>query len=109
MPGLQGHWEGEGPPGEVSITITGNSLHYYAGPDSEYENVTFILPAGTDPQQLHATVTDSSGHVAIAYAIVKIEGGTLRLAVDDGSDTPLTTLADASRTRCTQAHQTATS
>ena len=91
---LQGYWEGEGPPGEISITITDNSLHYYARPDFQYE-VTFTLPAGTDPQQLHAAVKNSAGIDEVVHAIVKIEDGTLSLAVDDGSDAPPTTFADA--------------
>lgn len=96
---LQGSWEGEGPPGELSITITGNSLHYVTGTDSWFET-TFTLPAGTEPQQLHATIKDSSppasGIGDVVFAIMKIEDGTLRLAVDDGSDSPPTSFVDAS-------------
>jgi uncharacterized protein (TIGR03067 family) len=91
---LQGYWEGEGPPGAISITIKGNSLHYHARPDSRHE-ATFTLPAGTDPQQLHATVKDGAGNDEVVYAIVKIEDGTLSLAVDDGSVVAPTTFADA--------------
>ena len=96
---LQGYWEGEGPPGRISITIMGNALHFHAGTDSWHET-TFTLPAGTDPQQLHATITNSSppnddvGRVV--FAIFKIEDGTLTLAVNDGSDEPPTSFADAS-------------
>ena len=96
---LQGYWEGEGPPGKISITITGNSLHYVAGTDSWFET-TFTLPAGTAPRQLHATIKDSSpptsGIGDVVIAIFKIEDGTLTLAVDDGSDAPPTSFADAS-------------
>src|SRR4026209_1230850 len=56
---LQGYWEGDGAAGKCSITITGNSLHFYARPDFWYKT-TFALPAGTDPKQLHATIKDSS-------------------------------------------------
>jgi len=78
---LQGYWESV-PPAKNSITITGNSLHYYARTDFWYET-TFTLTAGTDPQQLHATVKrcsypDSIGKVVIA--LFKIEDGTLSLA-----------------------------
>ena len=58
------------------------------------------MPAGTDPQQLHATIKDSSppkkdiGLVVIA--IVKIEDGTLSLAVNQGSDDAPANFADAS-------------
>ena len=95
---LQGYWEGEGPPGKISITITGSSLHFYARPDFWYER-TFTLPAGADPKQLHATIKDSSsptnGIGQVVFAIFKIEDGTLTLAVDDGSDEPPTTFSDA--------------
>ncbi len=96
---MQGYWEGEGPPGKISITITGNSLHYVEGTDSWYET-TIALPAGTAPRQLHATITDSSSPTSgignVVIAIFKIEDGTLTLAVDDGSDAPPTSFADAS-------------
>jgi len=80
---LQGYWEGDAAAGKSSITITGNSLHYYARTDFWFET-TFTLSAGTDPQQLHATIKDSSpptnsiGQVVVA--IFKIEDGTLTLA-----------------------------
>ena len=85
---LQGSWEGEGAGGECSITIVGNSLHYRAG--TNWWKTTFTLPAGTDPRQLHATITDSSPPTnsigTVVFAIFKIEHGVLTLAVVDGSD-----------------------
>ena len=82
---LQGHWEGSGPGGECSVTISGNSLVFYARADFWYET-TFTLPAGTNPQQLHATIIkDSSPQQAdigtVVVAVFKIEYGTLTLAV----------------------------
>ena len=79
---LQGYWESV-PPAKNSITITGNSLHYYARTDFWFET-TITLPAGTNPQQLRATVKhsappdESKGKVVVA--IFKIEDGTLTLA-----------------------------
>ena len=59
---LQGSWEGvlEGheTEGKVSITITGNALHFQGLKPTERYQATFTLPAGTDPQQLHATIKD---------------------------------------------------
>ena len=69
--------------GKITITITGNELHFHRDPDFWFET-TFTLPAGTDPQQLHATIKncsppeDSIGDVV--FAIFKIEDGTLTLA-----------------------------
>src|SRR5438094_7815358 len=88
---LQGYWEGEGAGGKCSITITGNSLHYRAG--TNWYKTTFTLPAGTDPQQLHATIKDCAPPTnnavgKVVFAIFKIEEGTLTLAEDDMSDEP---------------------
>ena len=95
---LQGYWEGEGAGGKCSITITGNSLHFYARTDFWYET-TFALPAGTDPQQLHATIKDSSPPTndigQVVFAIFKIEDGALTLAVDDMSHQPPKTFPGA--------------
>jgi hypothetical protein len=96
---LQGHWEGDGAAGKCSITITGNSLHFHARTNFWYET-TFTLPAGADPQQLHATIKDSSpptnGVGQVVFAIFKIEDGTLTLAVDDMSHEPPKTFPGAS-------------
>src|SRR5437879_6637571 len=96
---LQGYWEGEGAGGKCSITITGNSLHYRAG--TNWWKTTFTLPAGTDPQQLHATIKDSSPPTnnsigKVVFAIFKIEDGTLTLAEDDMSDKPQKNFPSAS-------------
>ena len=88
---LQGYWEGDAAAGKSSITITGNSLHYHARTDFWFET-TFTLPAGTDPQQLRATIKDSSpptnsiGQVVVA--IFKIEDGTLTLAYNQDPEGP---------------------
>ena len=97
---LQGTWEGtweeagvgDQPPvkspEKITITITGNSLHYHRNTNFWFET-TFTLPAGTDPKQLHATIkggppsqADSIGQVVVA--IFKIEDGTLTLATGNG-------------------------
>ena len=95
---LQGHWEGEGAGGKCSITITDNSLHYRVG--TTWYKTTFTLPAGTDPQQLHATIKDCSppknGIGKVVFAIFKIEDGTLTLAEVDMSDEPPKTFSSAS-------------
>ena len=96
---LQGTWEGtweeagvgDQPPvkspEKITITITGNSLHYHRNTNFWFET-TFTLPAGTDPKQLHATIKDSGGKDSIGkvvVAIFKIEDGTLTLATDNGA------------------------
>ena len=43
--------------GKITITITGNSFHFHRDTNFWFET-TITLPAGTDPQQLHATIKD---------------------------------------------------
>ena len=89
---FQGYWDGGGAGGiKCSIAITGNALHFYSRTDFWYET-TFTLPAGTDPQQLRATIkdcappTNSVGQLVVA--IFKIEDGTLTLAVNQDPQGP---------------------
>jgi hypothetical protein len=89
---LQGYWQGRGPGGDCSVTISGNSLRFHARADFWYET-TFTLPAGTDPKQLHATIVkDSSSeqvHIGtVVVAIFKIEDGKLTLGVVEDFDGP---------------------
>ena len=95
---LQGTWEGvmvgQEKDGNITITITGNSLHFHRDKNFWFET-TITLPAGKDPKQLHATIkgcplsqADSIGKVVRAF--FKIEDGTLTLATigDDAEETP---------------------
>jgi uncharacterized protein (TIGR03067 family) len=88
---LQGRWEGamvgQEKDGKITITITGNSLHFHRDSDFWFET-TFTQPVGTDPKQLHATIKDCASKDSIGkvvVAIYKIEEGTLSLvAIGDG-------------------------
>ena len=95
---LQGTWEGvvvgDKSREKITITITGNSLHFHRDTNFWFET-TITMPAGTDPKQLHATIkgcppsqTSSIGQVVRAF--FKIEDGTLTLATigDDAGETP---------------------
>ena len=91
---LQGTWEGFGLSREasggsyvkggnkVTITITSDSLYFHERSDFWWDT-TFTLPAGKDPQQLHATIKrsadgdDSTGKVVIAF--YKLENGAFTL------------------------------
>ena len=92
---LQGTWEGvmvgQEKDGKITVTITGNSLHFHRDTNFWFET-TFTLPAGKDPKQLHATIkdcppSDSIGKVVRAF--FKIEDETLTLATmgDDSEET----------------------
>jgi uncharacterized protein (TIGR03067 family) len=95
---LQGAWEGvmvgDPPQKRVTITVTGNSLHFHRDTNFWFDT-TITLPAGKDPKQLHATIkgcppsqADSVGQVVRAF--FKIEDGLLTLATigDDAEETP---------------------
>ena len=79
--------------GKYTITITGNSLRFQGPKTDERYEATFTLPAATYPypQQLHATITESSDPDDIGrvvFAIFKIENETLTL-VRYGGKPPL--------------------
>ena len=95
---LQGTWEGvlvgDKAHQKITITITGNSLHFNRDTNFWFET-TITLPASKDPKQLHATIkggppsqADSIGKVVRAF--FKIEDGTVTLATigDDAEETP---------------------
>jgi hypothetical protein len=73
---------GHEPEGKYTITITGNSLHFQGPKAEDRYKATFTLPGGTFPQQLHATITESTDPDdvgRVVFAIFKIENGTLTL------------------------------
>jgi uncharacterized protein (TIGR03067 family) len=87
---LQGTWEGvmvgQEKDGTITITITGDSLHFHRDTNFWFKT-TITLPEGKDPKQLRATIkdcppADSVGKVVVA--IFKIEDGTLTLATGNG-------------------------
>lgn len=95
---LQGSWEGEGPGGRASLTISGKSLHFRARPDFWYET-TLTVPAGPDLPQFHAAITRQSGVEQadvgkVVVSLYKIEGENLTLGVvDDYAEPPVGTVA----------------
>lgn len=95
---LQGTWEGilvgDKLEKKITLTITGNSLHFYRDRNFWFE-AAIAVPAGKDPKQLHATLTGRSPSQPVLVgrvvrAVFKIETGTLILATmaDDTDETP---------------------
>jgi uncharacterized protein (TIGR03067 family) len=91
---LRGTWEGvtvgDQSHQKITITITGNALHFHRDTNFWFQT-TIMLPAGTEPRQLHATIKDcasgqenSVGQVVVA--IYKIEDGKLTLAALGGDE-----------------------
>jgi uncharacterized protein (TIGR03067 family) len=91
---LQGTWEGvlvgEETNGNITITITSNSLHFHRDTNFWFET-TFTQPVGTNPKQLRATIKDcapgqESSIGKVVVAIYKIEDGTLTLVAKGEGD-----------------------
>ena len=91
---LQGTWEGvdlgDKAQSKITIAITGHKLHFHRDTNFWFET-TIALPAGKDPQQLHATIKNSApptnGIGEVVRAIFKIKDGTLMLATGgDGEE-----------------------
>jgi uncharacterized protein (TIGR03067 family) len=107
---LQGTWEGvqasDKSDAKLGITFTGNSLHYQWLNSTSWYEASFTLPAGTNPQQLRATLTGyqptndiGTRDIGLVIgAIFKIEEGTLTLAASgNGGEEPPKTFDDATR------------
>ncbi len=87
MQHLQGTWEGillgDNSNQKITITISGNSLHYYRDKNFWFDT-TYTLPEGAGPKQLRATIkasAQSQGNIAgqVVKAFYKIDGGTFTL------------------------------
>ena len=87
--------------GKITITITGNSLHYHGLNTNEVYDATFTLPAETNPHRLRAIITSAvqtNAPGAVVRAIFKAGDGNFTLALNQdagqqppksfGDDTP---------------------
>jgi len=98
---LQGTWEGvilgQESNNKVTIRFTGNSLHFQwleGNIKGNWYEANFVLPAGTNPQQLRATITGyhptndigTRDIGVVLTAIIKICDGTLTLAGIQGTN-----------------------
>jgi uncharacterized protein (TIGR03067 family) len=93
---LQGKWEGsmvgDDAHQKVTITITGDSLHFYRDTNFWFKT-TFTLPAGANPLELHATIKDCAARDSVGKVVValfKFEDDTMILAPrgDASDDSP---------------------
>lgn len=93
---LQGTWEGvqvsDQARQKITITITGNSLHFHRDTNFWFET-TIALPVGREPRQLHATIrkcpdSQASSIGQVVKAVFTIEDGKLTLATipDDAEE-----------------------
>jgi|GEM_PF-4384294 len=85
---LQGEWEGEGPGGPCTITISNDTLTYRqpsSNPDNQfwYETIFTLVNSG-EQVQLHATITGSNTNDHIGSVVVntfRFESDSLFLGV----------------------------
>ena len=91
---LEGYWEND----DCSVSVSGNRLFFF-GRDDFWFHTEFILPPGTDPKQLRATIlndgSDDADNIGkVVNAIYKIEGRTLTLvALPEGATTGSSVIA----------------
>ena len=83
---LQGTWEGtevgREAEGKCTMTVAGDLIHFQGANKNEWYKATFTLPAGTNPKQLAATITECAQPDFVSkssIAIFKIEDGKLTL------------------------------
>jgi hypothetical protein len=84
--------------GKITITITGNSLHFHRETNFWFET-TITAPAGAGPHQIRATIKDGADKDSIGKVVnaeFKIEDGTLTLlGKQESAKEPPKTLASA--------------
>jgi len=86
--------------GKITITITGDSLHFHRGTNFWFET-TIAVPAGSVPQRLRATIKDAADKDSIGKVVIatfKIQDGTLTLAgnqEEEGAKEPPKTFPSA--------------
>jgi uncharacterized protein (TIGR03067 family) len=92
---LQGTWEGvlvgDKAQQKITITITGNSLHFHRDTNFWWKT-TITLPADTNPRQLQATIQEchdcppqqENSNGTVVVAIFKVQDGALTLATGNG-------------------------
>ncbi len=83
---LEGAWKGRvvtpGREGPASIIFSGQTLEFHGDGTNNWVKGTFTLRENTDPKQLVGIVTECAAPEYVgqkAYAIYKIENGTLTL------------------------------
>jgi hypothetical protein len=91
---LQGYWEGHGPGGPCSVTLSDDALYFRAREDFWFET-RFTLPEATGPKQLHATITDESSPEkenvgTVVVTLFEVEGEKLTLGVVEDFEGPPT-------------------
>ena len=73
------------------------SVHFPDASQNFWFETTIALPAGTEPQQLHATIKRGANSIGqVVVVIFKIEDGTLTLATGNGSEEALKVFEAAS-------------
>lgn len=103
---LQGTWKGQEAgrftAGTCCLIISGNTLEFRGANTNEWYKGTFTLREDQNPKQLIGVVTECPAPQYIgkpAYAIYKIEAGTLTLTGSEPGKGDVPTSFDASNSR----------
>jgi len=94
---LQGTWLGHetgGPPGQCSMTITGDTMKFQGAIPQEWYDAKLTLTPNTSPKQATILITDCGFPQyknKTSNAIYKIEGKTLTIAVNEPGDVAVPT------------------
>ena len=94
---LQGTWLGHetgGPPGQCSMTITGDTMKFQGAIPQEWYEAKLTLTPNTSPKQATILITDCGFPQyknKTSNAIYKIEGKTLTIAVNEPGDVAVPT------------------
>ena len=103
---FEGSWKGRdvtpGHEGPASLVVSGGNLEFHGADSDDWLKGTFTLHQETDPKQFVGVVTECASADNIgkkAYAIYKIEDGTLTITGTDLGDPNFPSSFDAPGTR----------
>jgi uncharacterized protein (TIGR03067 family) len=99
---LQGAWQGQEIGGKVNgvcrIVVSADNAEYWSADTNEWYKATFTLREDTNPKQITCLTTASPYTPMIGkprYGIYRIEGRTIRLAINEVDNPTVPTRFDA--------------
>jgi uncharacterized protein (TIGR03067 family) len=99
---FEGSWNGRevtpGRGGQVSLNVSGQNLEFHGADANDWLKGTFTLREDTNPKQWAGIITECASPEYVgkkAYAIYKIEDGTLTIAGNEPGDSNIPSAFDA--------------
>jgi uncharacterized protein (TIGR03067 family) len=103
---LEGSWHGHettpGQQGPASLIVSGPSLEFHGAAGNDWLKATFALREDTTPKEWVGTITDCANAEYIgkkAYAIYRLENGTLTIAGNEPGNTDIPATFDSPGSR----------